>query len=121
MALYQFFKDLKVQTVDIKVMVCGMKNLIVQNEESLQDVNKPILPFGARPKVGAEFYIGNKELFGKNWQTFWINTVWKDKPDDLKDYYKEYDADVTEDSFKFTSAILADRQWSRAKWGVHSL
>ena len=97
-----------------------MKNLIAQNQESLQDVNKPVLPFGARPKVGAEFYIGNKELFGKNWQKFWINTEWKRyKPRSLRKQYKDYGpandegcpAPIGNYSFKFTSAILADRKW----------
>lgn len=120
MALYQFFRDLTITNVHIEVLVCGMRNLIVQNENSLQDVNSPILPFGPRPKIGSEFYIGNKELFGKNWQTFWIYTDWKDKPSDLGIYYDDYGPVAHEDlpirkiqnqHFKFSSAVLDHHNW----------
>src|SRR5690606_37001398 len=97
---YHFLQKLKLVDAFIDVTVCGVKNLIVQNDENLQDVNKPIYPFGPRPKVGingfvnggANFYIGSKEIFCKNWQKFWINTTWKDKPADFKEHYKFYDS-----------------------------
>jgi hypothetical protein len=125
-SLYQFFRFLVVKDSKIDVTVCGMKNLIVQNEESLQDVNKPIQPFGPRPKVRAEFYVGNKELFYKNWKKFWLYTDWKDKPDDFEKYYKDYLSveqeggkhPITDKSFKFDSAVLDTRIWlndSKAK------
>src|SRR5438552_12231849 len=104
--------------MEIKVMVCGLKNLVVQNEESLQDVNAPIFPFGVRPKVEAEFYIGNKELFGKNWQSFWICADWKNKPQMFAEYYADYDLvmqdgvlkKIDETSFKFKSALLEEHK-----------
>lgn len=118
-ALYHFLRHLRIKDVKIEVKVCGVKNLIVQNEESLQDVNSPILPFGARPKVGAEFYIGSKEVFCKNWQKFWLHVNWKDKPD-LDEHYEFYNnvepfedgfSEIKEESFKFKSAVLGDGSW----------
>ncbi len=51
-ALYQFFRSLQVKDVGIDVKVCGIKkNIIVQNDENVQDVNGPILPFGVRPNI----------------------------------------------------------------------
>lgn len=56
-SLYHFFRNVQViDTVDteqtrIDVSVCGLKNFIVQNDESVQDVNGPIYPFGTRPDV----------------------------------------------------------------------
>jgi len=51
-SLYHFFREVKVRTDSkIEVQVCGLKNVIVQNEESLQDVNSPIYPFGTRPDI----------------------------------------------------------------------
>lgn len=122
-ALYHFLRDLRIIDIDIQVDVCGVKNLVVQNEESLQDVNSPILPFGARPKVGAEFYIGNKEVFCKNWQKFWLHINWKDKPDNLKEYYKTYkygefedgSLDISDESFTFDAAVLEDYRWKVRK------
>jgi hypothetical protein len=118
-ALYQFLRHFRIEGVTIEVKVCGVKNLVVQNEESLQDVNKPALPFGARPKVGAEFYIGSKEVFCKNWKKFWLHVNWKDKPPDLEEHYKFYAyepfegglVNLTEESFKFKAAVLEGRRW----------
>ncbi|MDX2070791.1 MAG: hypothetical protein SFV55_20345 [Haliscomenobacter sp.] len=118
-SLYHYFRHLTIKNVKIDVQVCGVKNLIVQNEESLQDVNSPILPFGTRPKLGSTFYIGSKEIFCKNWQKFWISTEWKDLPSSLSVHYRDYDYEPFEDgspsinnnSFKFKAALLEDRTW----------
>lgn len=58
-SLYHFFRNVlvgKIEDVDIDkpiitVNVCGLKNFIVQNDESVMDVNGPIYPFGARPDI----------------------------------------------------------------------
>ena len=117
-ALYHFLRHLRIKDIEIEVKVCGVKNLIVQNEESLQDVNSPILPFGARPKVGAEFYVGSKEVFCKHWQKFWLHFDWKDKPA-LDTHYAFYDyepfedgtTEITNDSFIFRAAVLDGHLW----------
>src|SRR5690606_20691733 len=49
---YHFFRNVIVATgTKIDVKVCGLKNFIVQNDESLQDVNGPVYPFGTRPDI----------------------------------------------------------------------
>jgi hypothetical protein len=123
-SLYHFFRNVFVmdiaggETTRIDVSVCGLKNLIVQNDESLQDVNRPIYPFGTRPRVGASFYIGSKELLLKNWQELYVNAEWKDKPADFGVHYKHYSYKDTifEDGSKeivnssfLTSAFVLDR------------
>jgi hypothetical protein len=50
-SFYHFFRDIRIQETRIDVSVCGLKNLIVQNDESLQDVNGPVYPFGTRPDI----------------------------------------------------------------------
>lgn len=118
-ALYHFLRSLRIKDVYIEVKVCGVKNLVVQNEESLQDVNSPISPFGPRPKVGAEFYIGSKEVFGKHWQKFWLHFDWKDKPHDFTEHYEFYayepfedgSSKIEEESFTFKAAVLEGRRW----------
>lgn len=79
-SLYHFLKDLKFENFCIDVSVCGLRNLVVQNDEALQDVNAPIFPFGTRPSIDSNFYIGSQEVFCKNWQKIWININWKDLP-----------------------------------------
>ena len=127
-SIYHFLRYLRIIDVKIDVSVCGVKNLIVQNDDNLQSVNSPILPFGARPNVGEDFYInggsnfyiGSKEIWCKNWQQFWIKTEWQDKPQDLGAYYQFYaygldfedsSNNITNDSFKFLTAVLDDGIW----------
>src|SRR5690606_5504450 len=55
-SLYHYFRNIVVHDdainkTSIHVKVCGLKNFIVQNDESLQDVNSPVYPFGTRPDV----------------------------------------------------------------------
>ncbi len=77
-------------TIDVKV--CGVKNVVVQNDENVLDVNAPLVALGVRPKLGSSFFIGSKEIFGKNWQEFWVNVEWKDRPvKTFDEHYKHYD------------------------------
>lgn len=112
---YHFFRNVIVvdevnaEKTKIDVSVCGLKNFIVQNEDSLQDVNGPVYPFGTRPEIidfdvvnpakppltnpnliGPNFYIGSKEVFCKKWNEVFINLNWKDKPASFNEYYKGY-------------------------------
>lgn len=126
-SLYHFFRDVIITDVAggvktrIDVAVCGLKNLIVQNDESVQNVNAPIYPFGTRPRVGASFYIGSKELFSKEWQEVYVNAEWKDKPGDFGVHYKHYiykdttfeddSKEIVNSSFLTTGSILDKGQW----------
>ncbi len=113
-SLYHFFRNVligKVEDADIdkpviSVDVCGLKNFIVQNDESVMDVNAPVYPFGTRPEIidfdvvnpqtgdknlsGPNFFIGSKEILFKKWNEICINLNWKDKPVNFNDYYKAY-------------------------------
>ncbi len=129
-SLYHFFRNIIVdddiaKTI-IEVKVCGLKNLIVQNDENVEDVNKLVHPFGVRPKVGANFYIGSKEIFSKNWQEIWVNAEWKDRPVDFQDYYKHYVYEpfedgstvITDASFKINIALLENGKWNMDGTGL---
>ena len=112
-SFYHFFRNVEVlknigtNNTRIDVQVCGLKNFIVQNDESLQDVNGPVYFFGTRPIIrnfdiytlpivhdtansGPNFYLGSKEVFCKKWKSVRINLNWKDKPNDFREYYKGY-------------------------------
>ncbi len=114
-SLYHYLRHFCIQDSCIEVQVCGVRNLLVQNEENLQDANGLIQPFGVRPKLQAEFYIGSKEIFCKDWKQFRIKATWKDKPEDFATYYEEYE-DVTgpidNSSFEFLPAVLAEGLWT---------
>jgi hypothetical protein len=105
-SVYHFLKNISVTDAKINVQVCGIKkNIVVQNDENLQDVNGLIYPFGTRPDVpdftvvngytpsnrdGSNFYIGSKEIFLKKWQQVNIHLNWKDKPTDFENHYGAY-------------------------------
>ncbi|HUP14317.1 MAG TPA: hypothetical protein VM187_18975, partial [Niastella sp.] len=115
-SLYHFFRNVTIANdnlTKIETTVCGVKNFIVQNDESLQNVNAPVYPFGTRPVVidfdvtnpppapvptpapklnlkGPNFYIGSQEVFGKKWNEVYININWKDKPTNFNEHYKGY-------------------------------
>lgn len=128
-SLYHFFRNVSVidqaggETTRIDVSVCGLKNLIVQNDESVQDVNRPIYPFGSRPKVGASFYVGSKELFSKQWVNVFVNAEWKDKPKDFGVHYKHYSyknttfednsKEIVNSSFLTTAYVLDKGNWRK--------
>lgn len=129
---YHFFRDTEVtekggsnpndhsDETNIEVTVCGLKNFIVQNDESLMDVNGQVYPFGSRPKINADFYIGSEEVLLKHWTNIFIHLSWKDLPADFKKYYEAYQSHllgippqniVLEENFKIQLSVLQDGQW----------
>jgi len=148
---YTFFKHVQVNadssdgSVETCIVtdVCGMKNFIVQNDQSVMDVNSPVYPFGTRPViidfdililndpyappkpnlVGPNFYIGSEEIFTKAWTGIWIGINWKDKPVNFPDYYVGYrwvssaDYGIQEKDFQVNLALLRDGKWLKENFG----
>lgn len=121
-AIYHFLRDLRITDVNISVQVCGVKNVIVQNDETVQDVNGLMYPFGSRPTVGSNFYIGSEEIFMKHWEEVRLSLNWKDLPTGkFSDYYNGYqnvyrNANVTkgkvlDNNFKVRFGYLQDGDW----------
>ena len=121
-ALYNEFKNLTLQDIQIDVEVCELKQLVVQNEINIQSVDELIEPFGIRPRIGAEFFIGSKEIFCKNWTELCVAVTWKDRPEDFAEHYKDYfrenpdtgeseTVDIDDSSFKVNTAILSFGEW----------
>jgi hypothetical protein len=139
-SLYHFFRDVKSGgNTKIDVAVCGVKEFIVQNDESLQNVNAPVYPFGTRPDVidfdikkplpalnalgnrnliGPNFYIGSKEILLKQWDRICVNIDWKDLPTDFRDHYKGYVAHpgqvgLDKNRFLINISVLEDGVWKK--------
>ncbi|SEW51388.1 baseplate J/gp47 family protein [Chitinophaga arvensicola] len=138
-ALYHFLRDFRISDVTIKVDVCGVKNIIVQNDETVQDVNAPVYPFGTRPSLidfeildgkkkfstlakGPSFYIGSTEIFGKKWDHVNVNMNWKDKPSNFATYYGGYiQGGLLEADFKVRKYVLQDGKWFESSAGPEAL
>lgn len=89
--------QLKKLTVDIDVK--GVKNLSLQNDTGIINVEKPFYPFGTQPVVRSNFTIDYPELFKKNWNALHVDIKWKNTPvitdnnDPFKDLYYAYRTD----------------------------
>ncbi|MFN8303908.1 MAG: baseplate J/gp47 family protein [Saprospiraceae bacterium] len=128
-SLWDFFGNTQITKAAIKVEVCGVRNIVVQNDENVQDVNSPIFPFGTRPEVpgfsvvevltpdpnqtGPNFYIGSREVFLKKWETVSVNLEWKDLPTNFGEHYYAYRNNplIHKEDFKIKASILEDGVW----------
>ncbi|MEX2512681.1 MAG: baseplate J/gp47 family protein [Cyclobacteriaceae bacterium] len=111
-----------VSNIEIEVIADGIKNLVLQNDESLQPVNKPILPFTSFPRIGNNFYIGSTEAFSKSLQSVSVALNWKDPPANFKDYYIGYDnAQINYSEFQHSTSILAEANWKILTPGAQPL
>ena len=102
-----------VQQVDVDVTVKGVKNLILQSDESVQPADKPVTAFSSQPSVGSNFYIGSTEVFSKTVQSLSVALEWKDLPENLNDYYRGYDnPNISYDKFLADLFLLAGRTFN---------
>lgn len=118
--IYEKLKSLVLTSTQIDVDVEGVKNLILQNDQSKVDASKPFQPFGNRPVVSSSFYIGSAEMLSKSLTSIDIDITWKGLPEDklgFKDYYHHYrptdenDKRINE-NFKANISVLDGKSWS---------
>ncbi|HLP10607.1 MAG TPA: hypothetical protein VK177_01680, partial [Flavobacteriales bacterium] len=88
--IYDKLKNLIVTNCTVTVDVNGVKELIVQNDESTLNASKPFLPFGGRPVVTSNFYVGSNEVFRKKLSSVDLNISWKGLPKDTAGFYGYY-------------------------------
>jgi hypothetical protein len=102
----------EIQNIDVEVSASGVKNLVLQNDESIQPVDKPVVAFGSQPSIGSNFYIGSAEVFSKTVQSLSVFLDWKDLPDNLNTYYQGYGTSgITNNLFYTDVYLLAGKQW----------
>lgn len=90
--IYKALKDMQPSDVVITVDVDGVKDLILQNDNSILDPSKPFVPFSNRPFVGSKFYIGSWEVFQKELTSLEVKLKWNDLPNSsFATYYTNYD------------------------------
>lgn len=108
----------RVDQIAVEVDVRGVQNLILQNDQAIQPADKPVLPFGSFPVIGANFYIGSEEIFSKSLKSMNVNLEWEDPPEDLGEYYSAYgnldseDHKLENDKFKSRIELRAGKNWN---------
>ncbi|GAA0560537.1 baseplate J/gp47 family protein [Chitinophaga japonensis] len=117
--LLETLSQFSTESISIEVAVSGVKNLVLQNDQSIQPVDKPILPFGSFPAIGSGFYIGSAEIFSKTLTSLSVQLHWEDPPDNLVDYYRTYydSLNVENGSFKVNMELLSGKTWDT---GLHA-
>ncbi len=115
--IYALLKDFLVDAIDLTVDVREVRDLIVQNDQSVLDPGKPFQLFTNRPMVGSNFYIGSWEVFQKSINSLNIDLKWHDLPDDITGfggYYVNYYPDQparNNTSFEADIEILEKKAW----------
>jgi hypothetical protein len=118
---YPIIQGTKVSQVDLEVDVVGVENLILQNDQSGLPIGKNIHPFGFRPVLGSNFYLGSKEIFSKALSSIKIHTEWHGLPQGNKgfeDHYNGYDGSLNNGSFKVDAYLLDDKSWESIKKNI---
>ena len=114
---YSFLNSMEISRIDLNVKVDKLKtfNCYVNNEEV--DITSEFEIFGATPKEGSNLIIGTDELFNKkitklsiDWDYTNLNVL----NETLEDYYKEYELDIKNDTFKAQLSALSGFQFSKS-------
>lgn len=107
--IYETLDGLVVEKVELSVAVKGVRNLVVQNTDGPLNASQAMALFGSQPQIGAPFYIGSAEVFGKRLTSLDLHLEWKSPPANLYDYYSQY-FDSADDFLKnnFSSFFQAE-------------
>ncbi len=113
---YEILKDCLIKKASFTIEVEGVKNLVLQNDQSILPIGKNIKPFGFRPVKGSNFYIGSKEAFGKSPKSVDLNLKWHGLPEDPKgfsDHYGNYDNPPERKNQSFGASVdfLDKKEW----------
>lgn len=113
--LYSILKKFEVEKANLSVHVSEVRELIVQNDQTVLDPGSDFQPFGMRPVKGSNLYIGSREAFSKKLDLLKIYLKWHDLPDHengFEDYYNHYiGPSRTNDSFLANLFMLDQKKW----------
>ncbi len=118
---YNYFRDLKLTNLTIKVDVDTIRNLIVQNDVSVLDPSKPFQPFGFRPAEESTFYVGSKEIFQKELTSLLLKITWEGLPGNLAAHYRGYYVDEDPNSPDFTRFLASVARLTQNTWSSKGL
>lgn len=95
---YSIYKNFtkQISKVDIKILVEGMRDLVLESDTGTLNPEKPFYPFTTNPVKGSRFSVYNEEIFSKNWKNIHVNIRWKNTPDSFNDHYRAYDKSFAE-------------------------
>ncbi|HTF04397.1 MAG TPA: baseplate J/gp47 family protein [Bacteroidia bacterium] len=78
--IYRDLSSKSIFTANLEVNVTGVRNLVIQNDDSVLSADKPFEPFGGQPLPDSAFYIGSTEIFQKQLDEVDVNITWHGLP-----------------------------------------
>lgn len=118
---YPVLQGIKLTSVKINIDVEGVENLILQNDQTTLPIGKNINPFGFRPVVGSNFYIGSREVFSKGLESLSIHLEWHGLPTGstgFQEYYTGYSPVKSNSTFIAKAYFLDNRSWGTSKKNI---
>jgi hypothetical protein len=115
---YPILQGIELSEIKIHVDVTGIENLVLQNDQAMLPIGKNIHPFGFRPALGSNFYIGSREVFSKSLTSLDLYLEWHGLPTastGFSAYYTGYPSTITNASFQAKAFFLDDRSWGTSK------
>lgn len=115
---YSFLNGMKIDQIDIKTEVTGLKKLQLLTNSDTLDSNSSFEMFGTKPRVGSYLLIGSSELFNKNVDEISISWDFENLPVDHNNfttYYKEYPQKIDNQVFKMRLSALSDYEYKNAQ------
>jgi hypothetical protein len=115
---YGQLKDRTIKTIDVEVDCEGIRDLLIQNDQTVFTPDNAFLLFGPRPSIGSNFYIGSEEVLGKKLNSLSLVIEWLDLPPSgsFSDHYCVYSSilndDISNDSFKVKISYLENKIWN---------
>ena len=115
-AYFLFFYTSTFEQVKIHVDVNNYRKLILQNDFGICDNTSSFYPFGPMAQIDTSFYIGSEEVFNKKLSNLKLHIDWDEVPKEgFKEYYKNYDCQITSSDFKVEISYLQHRFWNPLK------
>lgn len=106
---YNFLKDLIIERLFFQVIVKNDTNISLRNNFGNISAENPFQIFGPSPNMQSFLDIQNENIFNKYTKDFTIHLNWFDLPineNGFKEYYKEYQSDIENTSFKIGVSSL---------------
>ena len=112
---YDILQEFEFKKLTLSVHVSEVRELIVQNDQSVLDPGKDFQPFGMRPVMGSNLYVGSQEAFSKRLDMLNLKMKWHDLPETdggFEDFYGGYlGPDRSNSSFLAKIDLLDKKSW----------
>jgi len=111
---YSLLNSLAVSSVEIDVVVEGVKDVVISNHLGRLDPTKPFSPFGPLPTRHSYLVVGSREAAGKQTTGMELALAWGDLPmgsGGFSTHYQGYDFVPLNSDFEAEITVLQDGNW----------